>query len=139
MTEIHARNIDTGHFLKTIVPCHLCLQASSINNTNAIEQILEPPLSSAAGQLQQAWIAEPLPPERQLALDEEDNFLPSPPLSTAHKAPTFEAESVENKAGKCLAFSLRWHRFVLWVTPRVLTDIRSCSIFGKKKATEGQE
>ncbi|XP_053334327.1 histone-lysine N-methyltransferase, H3 lysine-36 specific [Clarias gariepinus] len=72
--------------------------ASSINNTNVGEETLKPPLaddvSSAPG-----WIPEASQHERRLALEEAENILPSPPLSTPHKAPTFEAESVEKKTG----------------------------------------
>ncbi|KAB5565367.1 hypothetical protein PHYPO_G00240510 [Pangasianodon hypophthalmus] len=74
---------------------------SSINNTNVGEQTLKPPLadgvSSAAGQLSETWITEPSQHERQLTRDEADNIFPSPPLSTPHKAPVVEAESVEKK------------------------------------------
>ncbi|XP_060771322.1 histone-lysine N-methyltransferase, H3 lysine-36 specific isoform X2 [Neoarius graeffei] len=70
--------------------------ASLINNTNIGEQTQKPALAdganSEAGQPSEAWI-----PERQLAQNEADNILPSPPLSTPQKAPMVDSESVEKK------------------------------------------
>ncbi|KAK3526082.1 hypothetical protein QTP70_014657 [Hemibagrus guttatus] len=75
--------------------------ASSIIKTNVGEQTSKPPaadgLSSAAGQLSEAWIMKPSQHEQQLALDEKDNILPSLPLSTPHKPPAVQTEAAEKK------------------------------------------
>lgn len=90
------------------VPRQVCVQASSINNTNTSKQILNPPLpetvSSAAGQPSEAWITEASQQEQQLEQDEAENILLPTPFPTPHKAPTLEAESAEKKPGKSHAF-----------------------------------